>query len=358
MRRLSFVLATALVLLTARGAAAAGEADEFAARQILVQWEGAERSTATRTKDEARALAEKALAEARKPGADFAALAKDWSDEKDSAAKGGFVGLFGRGGMAPEFERAVESLRDGEIAGPVESKYGFHVVQRLALAEARKLLFDNSFVLYGALFPWQGASLAIGVTRSKPDALTDATKAVDLLRAGMPLASLPPGLGPKPFRTGWMPYVLFRGTTRPEFLAVEQAAVRLEVGKVSSPIETRLGWLVVRRAPFFRAHVQHLVVMHIEAVRVPESIRRTREQARSMAEAALVKVTADPSSWAKVVAGASDDPTNAKNAGDLGVVEPGTMVPEFDAVVAGLAPGAMSGVVETRFGFHVIRRLD
>ncbi len=64
---------------------------EITASHILIAYKGAERSKATRTKAEAKALADKVLAEAKAPGADFAALARKYSDGP-SASKGGDLG--------------------------------------------------------------------------------------------------------------------------------------------------------------------------------------------------------------------------------------------------------------------------
>jgi peptidyl-prolyl cis-trans isomerase D len=82
------------------------------------------------------ALAERLLAEAR-GGKDFAALAKEFSDDKGSAANGGDLGSFTRGTMVPAFEQAAFNLKPGEISGPVETQFGFHIIKLLALTEAR-----------------------------------------------------------------------------------------------------------------------------------------------------------------------------------------------------------------------------
>lgn len=64
--------------------------------------------------------------------ADFAAVAKEFSDDPGSAAKGGDLGWFGAGMMVPEFESVAFSLKQNQISKPFETAYGFHIVQVLA----------------------------------------------------------------------------------------------------------------------------------------------------------------------------------------------------------------------------------
>ncbi|NQT19485.1 MAG: peptidylprolyl isomerase, partial [Planctomycetes bacterium] len=83
--------------------------EEIAASHILISYKGSERSQATRTKEQAKALAESALKDALKEGADFAALARKHSDGP-SKAKGADLGAFKKGAMAPAFEEAAFKL--------------------------------------------------------------------------------------------------------------------------------------------------------------------------------------------------------------------------------------------------------
>ena len=77
----------------------------------------------------ARARAE-ALLEELRGGADFAELARKHSQDPGSARQGGDLGFFGPGVMDPAFEQAVFALKaPGEVAGPVRTPFGFHLVQ-------------------------------------------------------------------------------------------------------------------------------------------------------------------------------------------------------------------------------------
>ncbi len=59
----------------------------------------------------------------------FAEIAKQKSKDPGSAAQGGDLGFFGRGQMVKPFEEAVFSMKAGEVRGPVESDFGFHIIR-------------------------------------------------------------------------------------------------------------------------------------------------------------------------------------------------------------------------------------
>lgn len=105
--------------------------DEISASHILISYQGATRADAkiTRTKEEAKTRAGEALAKARAEGADFVALAKEYSDGP-SGPNGGDLGAFGKGAMAQPFEEAAFKLKVGEISDVVETDFGFHVIKR------------------------------------------------------------------------------------------------------------------------------------------------------------------------------------------------------------------------------------
>ena len=93
--------------------------------------------------EERRSVAEQVLADARS-GQDFAELARTWSDDKASAARGGDLDFFGRGSMVPEFERAVFNMSPGEISDLVKTSFGYHIIKVDAYIEPGIKLLDEA----------------------------------------------------------------------------------------------------------------------------------------------------------------------------------------------------------------------
>ncbi len=103
-------------------------AGKIRASHILIAYQGAQRSRATRTKEEAKQLATQILGRA-KGGADFASL-QSFSDDTGAKSRGGDLGQFDRGAMTKNFSDAAFALQVGQVSDVVETEFGFHIIKR------------------------------------------------------------------------------------------------------------------------------------------------------------------------------------------------------------------------------------
>lgn len=79
-------------------------------------------------KQAALAQAEKVGALAKAPGADFAKLAEQYSDDLGSKRQGGDLGWLQKGDAGPEFQAALDKLKKGEVSAPVLTSDGYHII--------------------------------------------------------------------------------------------------------------------------------------------------------------------------------------------------------------------------------------
>lgn len=116
------------------------EQEQRLASHILVQVdEKADAATQKAAEDKARRLA----AEARAPGADFAALARAHSDDPGSKASGGDLGWNAKGVMVPEFDAALFALKPGEVSDPVRTSFGWHVIRLREVKGSQQQPFEQ-----------------------------------------------------------------------------------------------------------------------------------------------------------------------------------------------------------------------
>ena len=95
--------------------------EQARASHVLLRTEG-------KKEEEVRARAEDVVKQAR-AGADFAGLAKKYSDDESNRDQGGDLDYFTRGKMVPEFEDAAFKLQPGQISDLVKTQYGFHIIK-------------------------------------------------------------------------------------------------------------------------------------------------------------------------------------------------------------------------------------
>jgi peptidyl-prolyl cis-trans isomerase C len=112
--------------------------DSIRASHILIM---ASETADDGTKKAARAKIDAVLKRAR-AGEDFAALAKEHSQD-GSAAQGGDLGFFSRGQMVPPFDQAAFALKPSEISDVVTTQFGYHIIKLIERKEASTVPFEQ-----------------------------------------------------------------------------------------------------------------------------------------------------------------------------------------------------------------------
>jgi peptidyl-prolyl cis-trans isomerase C len=101
-----------------------GEQPEVHARHILIRAAAGD----AKASDAAKAKIEAVIARLNK-GEDFAAVAKEVTEDPSGKANGGDLGYFTKEQMVPEFADVAFTLDKGQISGPVKTQFGWHVIK-------------------------------------------------------------------------------------------------------------------------------------------------------------------------------------------------------------------------------------
>lgn len=247
-------------------------------------------------KTEVRKKAEEVLAKV-KAGEDFAALAKQYSEDS-SAAQGGDLGTFGRGKMVKPFEDAAFALDPGATSDIVESPFGLHIIKVEAKEDAgTKPLDAVRAEIVTALKKDKGRELArTRATTDQATAMGGEALAAVAAAAGLKVES------PSPFARN-------EPIAGAGHNALGSAAFGTESGTVGSVVDTPTDFYVFRVLEKVPAHVPPLAEIreHVEkAVRT----EKAEALAKNKADAALAEL------------GKSDIESVAKSAG-LSVDETG-----------------------------------
>ncbi len=150
---------------------------EVSARHILIAYKGAERSSATRTKEEAQTLANE-LSNRIKNGEKLEDLAKEFSDDS-SGKEGGDLGAFKKGVMAKEFEETAFATPVNQVSNVVETKFGFHLIQPYNKVEESTTIETIEKVKYSQILfstlpdPWKKEAAITGAQFKHADVSID-----------------------------------------------------------------------------------------------------------------------------------------------------------------------------------------
>jgi parvulin-like peptidyl-prolyl isomerase len=109
------------------------------------------------------------------------------------------------------------------------------------------------------------------------------------------------------------------------------------------------------KEPAGKIHAAHILIAYKGAARATQNINKSKQEAKKQAKQILSELK-DGADFKKMARSHSDCPSK-RNGGDLGTFGRGQMVEAFEDAAFVLEKGELSGVVETPFGFHIIKRL-
>ena len=105
-----------------------------------------------------------------------------------------------------------------------------------------------------------------------------------------------------------------------------------------------------------KTHAAHILLMYKGSANASEEITRTKEEAYQEIQNLLERAKAGED-FAELAKEFSNCPSG-KNGGDLGEFSKGDMVKPFEAAAFNLKKDEISNIVETRYGYHIIKRLN
>jgi len=145
--------------------------------------------------------------------------------------------------------------------------------------------------------------------------------------------------------------------------AVTTAALALPTNGISQPVETSDGYVVLERlrdpevGPE-RIGARHILITYATAAKPVPGATHNEAEARALARQIAEEAQQPGADFAALATRYTEEPGGKERGGDLGKFGRGQMVPAFEQVAFKLAVGQTSGVVESPFGFHVIRRYE
>jgi len=321
-----------------------GHPDEFdqpeqvRARHILLQ------VNAERSAEEARRLLQEAKQRVAS-GEDFAALAAELSEDPGSKTSGGDLGFFGRGAMVEAFETAAFSTPAGQMTEPVETDFGFHLIEVLEHNPGGVRPFDEVEA---------GIRRRLLVERSSEAA----ERKIDQLLQQLASSELDLAAIAETDDT-----VTFQAT--PAFAVDENVpsigrstpfastAFELELGALSEPVRVTRGWALLRVAEIHEPRIPALDQVRTEA--------EGRLRTELVRKAALDRLTKDRDAGFDALAGAID--AKVEESESFGADGPGgTLGSDSEIARAALAAdqGDVVGPIATESGavvFEVLERV-
>jgi peptidyl-prolyl cis-trans isomerase D len=311
--------------------------EQIRASHILLTTEGKDDATV-------RAQAEQVLKEA-KSGADFAALAKKYSQDESNAQQGGDLDYFSRGRMVPEFETVAFALKPGEMSDLVKTEFGYHVI---------KLIDRKPAVVRQLTDPAVYKEIETELLReqSEQQAATLAESIVAEARTPQALEKSAASRGLKVEESGFFSRGGMIEGLGPQS-AVSTSAFDLADNTISAPIAGPTG-----RVVFYVSGKQDTYVPKLDEVRsrVRDDVIQTRAAtlAKQRADSLAAQLKTAPNFQAAAKAAGLEAVTTQPIARD-GVIPNIGRSPEIEGVAFSSPVGAVSDAIGTPQGAAIIK---
>jgi parvulin-like peptidyl-prolyl isomerase len=336
--------------------------EEIPLAHIFITWSGTEYGhllSQERSKEEAKALIEDVRAKLEDDASNWREITLAHSED-NLKVTGGVLGWISKEAIFPDLREAAFSLESGGISGVIELANGFHILHHLGDEEytAWETWVNEEVSGQALVIRWTGAEGEAREDRPGSRTEEDAFSLTKELRAkaesGIAFGDLVAEYTEVPDEGKGHLGILTRRSGLDS--AVLEALFSLENDALSQPIRTSEGYYLVVRRAVVKYRASHILVgFKTSKTPIPPGEHRSREDAKKRIDEARAKIVGGELSFEEAALRYSDDP-NAQNGGDLGEFGRGTMVPPFEKALSSLEAGGLSDVVETDFGFHLIKR--
>lgn len=286
-------------------------------------------------------------------GADFAAVAREVSEDPGSKDRGGDLGYFARGAMVPEFSEAAFSASPRQLVGPVKTSFGYHLLEVLDHRAGGQRPLDEVANQIRTRLQTERAqadaeqrAVALAERIKKEKLTTDAQW--QALTAGAPYLVVE-----KSAAFGLQDTVPAIGRA-PEFTST---AFSLEPGDISDPIKVPRGWAILRLDEVREPRVPELG--EVEA-QVRQAVTKKKQEELALARLAAARRELDSGQTLDQVAAGLG--VEVKDSGEFGYGKPITGLgqsPALTEAALALSPGQAGGPVASRLGavlFQVVER--
>jgi parvulin-like peptidyl-prolyl isomerase len=182
-------------------------------------------------------------------GEPFPEIARELSQDAESAARGGLIGAFERGRQDRLLKRAAFEAGPDEVVGPIESPLGLHLLQRVPLDDVPPELVESGWIRVRAILIVSELSQGADPLTARPEVEAErlARELHERLLAGEDMAELARRFDDDPGgreRAGDLGWVHRKAPGLPRFA---QRWFPAPVGVVQEPLPTERGWLLFRR---------------------------------------------------------------------------------------------------------------